>query len=200
MRKSGRSGILSIRNAIKRVSNSAEPAPTPASSMKIPQELLKKAKALAGYSGVYIAGPKKGWPITIGVSSEASNAYYSIQRGWWEEQVIHAFYLTPGPPTAARIKARLLKTFEPNKRFFNPSWFDVTKERAIEELQWAAEVDGIELFDEVEAERRYHMAVQKAIEAKAGVQRQMLVPDPARSGGFTQPAPPSVVVPLRPKS
>lgn len=163
---------------------------------KIPADLLKKAKLAAGYSGIYIAAPRDKWPITFGVSADARNAYYSIQRGYWEEHFIHVFLLTPGPPVAARLKARMTENLAPKRQFFNESWYNATVDEALIELELAAASEGVELFDEIEAERRYYRGIQKAMEQQAGIQRTPLVaqrklskPDPYDSN----------VVLLRPK-
>lgn len=143
---------------------------------KVPAEYLRRARELAGYSGIFIAAPRDKWPTTFGVSSDPKNAYGSIQRGYWEEQFIFVFLLTPGPPVANRIKVRMQENLSSKRQFHNPNWYNASVEEVEKELQWAADAEGVELFDEIEAHRRYILAVQKALEESAGL--KSLAPPP----------------------
>jgi hypothetical protein len=134
-------------------------------------EQFKLAKKASGFTGIFIAGPRDRWPTTFGISADSKSAYDRIQRGYWEEQFVHAFLLTPGPPAAMRIKNKLAERLKPKQQFFCRSWYNISADEAIEELLRVAQAEGVGLFDEVEEARRYQIAFTKALEKKIGVQR-----------------------------
>jgi hypothetical protein len=174
-----------LKDVIRKVAGLKEPEPP-----KLPPKMLETARRVAGYCGVYIVAPKASrWPIKFGVSQDSANPATAFQSQHWEEGLVHAFWLTPGRPAAERIKKRMMENLRDKQHFFNPNFYNCTVEEAEAEMKWAAECEGIELFDELEAERRYYVAVTRAIEQKAGIQRELV-------SGLS---PPSNIVPLRPR-
>jgi hypothetical protein len=163
-------GAGGIRGVLSRVVK-AKTEPATDVAPKIPKDALDKIRRAVGYSGIYIIGPKDKWPTTIGTAAESKNGYYTNQRGYWEEHFVHHFMYTVGPPVAARVKARLVENLKPKQQFFNENWYNISADEAYEELVWAAECENIELFDEVEALKRYYALFQREVERRAGIER-----------------------------
>lgn len=140
---------------------------------QLPATLLKRAEELAEFCAIYIVTPrKKLWPVSFGTTTNPQATYYSYQKGWWDEHILHTVAWTPGKPAAERVKKKMAETIAKHRRFFARNWFDVTAEEAVAVLKNAAMHERVQLFDEVERQRKYHIAVRDALENAAGIERQ----------------------------
>lgn len=181
----GNHGLAALGAKIQKALRAEPPNKKP--ELPYPRSLLKAAEARAGYVAVYVVGPRsQAWPISFGVTSDPSACYHSYQKGYWEEQAIHELQWTPGRPAAERIKRAMLDMLQHHRKFFWRGWFDVTADEAKIALIASARQEGIQLFDDVEKQRRLHRIAQKAWEAKVGVETIDLQPEKKPSAVILQ--------------
>lgn len=123
-------------------------------------DLLKQVEAELGFVGVYIIGPRSGYPTIFGVASRPGDAYNAIKRGHWELHQVHAFAWTPGRPAALRLKEKLAERLAAKQSFENPEWYDASVAEVLGHLEDIARLERVELFDDVEHQRRIEKGVQ----------------------------------------
>lgn len=119
-----------------------------------------------GFVGLYVIGPKTGWPLIFGVSKYPDDAWRAIKRGHWDLHELHAFIWTPGKPTADRLKAKLAERLTAFCQFENPEWYNITVSELLSHIEDIARQERIELFDDVERMRRIERRAQGVLDAK----------------------------------
>lgn len=145
----------------------------PVNAAVFPADLIKKAEAKANYVAVYIVAPRdQKWPVSFGITSDPVATYHAFQKGWWEEHCLHVLLWTPSRKEAEKVKKTMVEMMHSQRRFFSRSWYDVAVEDAERALRVAAAEQKIQLFDEVEKQRRIYFAVQKAWEKRMGIQAE----------------------------
>lgn len=166
--------------------------PAPGTEQKWLRDAMKVAESKSGYAAIYIIAPiSQSWPVAFGICSDPVAAYHSYQKGWWEEHGIQALLWTPGKPAAERVKRRMAEKLLPQRKFFSRSWYDATAQDALKVLIQSAKEEGVQLFDEVERQRRFALAARLEREDLEGVLRSPASPQlPQRDG---------VIVPLNVK-
>jgi hypothetical protein len=113
-----------------------------------------------------VIGPKSGWPVIFGVARDPGDAWRAIKRGHWDLHDVHAFCWTPGKPTAERLKAKLAERLTAYCQFENPEWYNVSVAEILSHIEDIARRERIELFDNVEKERRVAMKADAKVDAK----------------------------------
>lgn len=143
----------------------------PVNPSVFPPALLKAAEAKAAFVAIYIIAPRnQKWPISFGLTTDPVATYFSFQKGWWEEHCLHVLLWTPGRPAAERVKRGMTDLMSSQRKFFSRSWYDATVEEAERALRVTASKERVQLFDDVDKQKRIYQAAQKAWEQKMGVQ------------------------------
>lgn len=102
----------------------------------------------------------------FGVAKDPNDAWRALKRGHWDLHDVHAFCWTPGRPTADRLKAKLIERLAAHAQFENPEWYNLTTAEVISHIEAVAREERIELFDEVERQRRFEKRVKAFLDAK----------------------------------
>ena len=100
------------------------------------------------------------------MAKQASDAWHAIKRGHWDLHQIHAFAWTPGKPAAERVKRAMATRLADKRQFENPEWYDMTAAEAIDCMEKIARAERVELFDEVERQRRLERQTRAGTERK----------------------------------
>jgi hypothetical protein len=127
---------------------------------------IKRAESDLAFSGIYIIGPRSGYPVCFGFSKQPDQAYRAKQQGYWDEQVVHAFVWTPGKPAAERIKRIMAERLANRRQFFNLEWYDLSVSEAIAHLEDIARQERVELFNDIEKMRRVEAYALRGIGRK----------------------------------
>ena len=129
-------------------------------------DLLRQAEAELGFVGLYVIGPKCGYPVVFGIAGDPANAWRALKRGHWDLHEVHAFCWTPGRPTAERLKAKLTERLAEFAQFENAEWYNLSTAEIISHIEVVAQAERIELFDEVERQRRFERRARAFLDAK----------------------------------
>lgn len=168
MARPRKGSISTVKAKIKRLLG-AEAGPV--APEIFPAALIKAAEQKAAFVAIYIIAPRnQKWPISFGLTTDPVATYFSFQKGWWEEHCLHVLLWTSGRNSAERVKKLMGEMLNERRRFFSRSWCDVSVEEAERALRIAATKERVQLFDDVEKQRKIFAAAQRAWEAKHGVQ------------------------------
>lgn len=134
---------------------------------------LRLAEREAGYVAVVITGPPRRvpryfgdndgcWPVKVGITKNPRDYLRTEDRGW-QEVVLLACVWTNGLRYAERLKAAVERMIAAKSEPLRRSWHDLEPEIAELTLAFAAEQEGIEVFDWAERQRRLAAAVERAV-------------------------------------
>lgn len=108
-----------------------------------------------GFAAVYVIGhAAKTCPLKIGWASNVLDRVSQIQVSHWEAVTHHLVFWTMGPPLARRLEAKAHEVLDRASKRIRGEWFSIDIEWAEKVILFAANDLGIEVFDEVEKNRR----------------------------------------------
>jgi hypothetical protein len=136
---------------------------------KSEREQLKDAIARSGYVAIWAIGPREGWPITIGMSTDPDTMLKNGQRWFWGDLDIHFVVWAGSLSEATTVKKRLEEILGVNH--IRGSWYDIRQEMIKGMLDVAAAGAKIEIFTEEERSRRLAAANDRSI-GKLGSKRK----------------------------
>jgi hypothetical protein len=98
---------------------------------------------------VYVMSPiAEGRPVKIGVSCDPLKRLSHLQIGAWKELSLEGVVWCSGPCEAFALESRAHKMLEQDGKELIGEWFNVSAPEASEVIRFAADVLGVELFDE----------------------------------------------------
>lgn len=115
--------------------------------------IIDEAIADSDFHGLYIIGPKEGWPVAFGHCKNHADAWASLKRGHWDLHELHFFPWVLGKPLALRIKQKMTQALEKYQQFDNAEWYNLSAEESLLWMRQIAESERIQLFDDVQRQR-----------------------------------------------
>ncbi|MCX7319240.1 MAG: GIY-YIG nuclease family protein [Hyphomicrobiales bacterium] len=101
------------------------------------------------YVGVYCICPDNKWPTKVGVSQNVPKRLGQIQVGVWRQVDVYGYFYCANAQEAFAIEAKTHELMRDAALQMQGEWFDIRPEKAIEFIQFAAEILGIELRKDI---------------------------------------------------
>lgn len=125
------------------------------------------------YCGIYAIGQKtSGWPIKVGISTNAQSRLSSIQTGVWSKLQVFGYWLCEDSKAARTVEQATHALLRRDKLEMNGEWFDIRANQVGAVVEFVAAKAGIELVTKLPNSEKFREAKELAERARMRQMKQ----------------------------
>lgn len=97
------------------------------------------------FCGIYVVAPDNNWPSKIGISQNPVNRLVALQTSSWRKLAIQKYGYAESFAAARQVEQKAHSILAEDGKAMIGEWFDIRPEQAFEIVEFAAQLEGVEI-------------------------------------------------------